>query len=210
MRYTMFTDHYGNLRGPWIWAIALGLVALLIFVSSQGGTSTGVSTTEALTLKFQQAPKQDINLPSFSLPNFGGLPKLPEGAGTALENLKDRVGSALPQGGSGTSGTYKTARLQIDITSATRTGDQVTVKGSLKNITSEKLDIPISMFSYRDSNGVAYSVGNSTTVPLGAGQSAPLDLGVPVPDDGRGLAMLVAFAPDETLEIPLLAKTPQE
>jgi hypothetical protein len=109
--YEMFTDPYGNLRGPWIWAITLGLVAVLIFVSNQGGSSTGASTSEALTLRFQQAPKQDINLPALSLPNFGGLPKLPEGAGNALENLRDRVGSALPQGGSGTAGTYKTARL---------------------------------------------------------------------------------------------------
>ena len=79
------------------------------------------------------------------------------------------------------------------------------MRGELKNIADQPLDVPATAFSFRDSAGIAYTLGGSGATTVQPGQTAPFDLSVPLPAE-RGLTLIVTLPPDPPIQQTLVVE----
>jgi hypothetical protein len=140
-------------------------------------------------------PRQPTLAP-FELPQVS-LPELPADAQATIAEMKEKLakGQAIPALTPEATGT----NLQVSIRDVRRNGQQIGVRGSVKNIGNEAIDITPGAFVFRDSLGVTYSTEGSGATTLQPGQQTPFDLTVPLPD-GRGLTLIVDIPPYAPLE----------
>jgi|SRR4051812_9761560 len=183
----------------WMGGILLALV--LILVSNRG---SGGLTNPVLIGRFVPHPT-DPGAPTaqaFQLPQVH-LPSLPPAVQDSLTRLRDRFA-----GGEGIPALTPVAngpRVKVEVSEVRRVGDQVQIKGDVVNISDISLTVPPGAFTFRDSGGVSYSTGGSAAITLAAGQTATLDLGVPLPN-GRGLTLILNVPPDPPLEQVLVVE----
>jgi|HigsolmetaAR201D_1030396.scaffolds.fasta_scaffold08883_3 hypothetical protein len=179
----------------WIGGLLLGL--LLIILSTQG---RGVNT-EALQREFAPDPNAPTPAP-FQLPIIS-LPELPAGMQQTLNNLRDRftAGQPIPA----LTPIAATPRVRVEVQTVTRSGEQVSIKGSITNISDAPLNIGLNAFSFRDSFGVSYAASGASTT-LAPGQSTTLELALPLPKD-RGLTLIFNLPPDPPVEQILMLET---
>jgi hypothetical protein len=179
----------------WIGGILLALA--LIVISTRGG---GVNSA-VLQRKFAPDPNAPTSAP-LQLPRID-LGRLPEGVRQTVASLRDRFagGEAVPALTPVASG----QRLRVEVGEVKRSGEQVRVSGTVSNVGTAALELPIDAFVFRDSAGVTYAAsGRGTT--LQPGQSTTLDLTVPLPE-GRGLTLIVTVPPDPPIEQILVVET---
>jgi hypothetical protein len=144
-----------------------------------------------------QAPDpSQPTLAPFELPQVS-LPELPADAQATIADMKEKLakGQAIPALTPEAIGT----NLQVNIRDVRRNGQQIGVRGSVKNIGNEAIDITPGAFVFRDSLGVTYSTEGSGATTLQPGMQTPFDLTVPLPD-GRGLTLIVDIPPYAPLE----------
>lgn len=97
----------------------------------------------------------------------------------------------------------ETPRIRVNVEALSRNGPNVQVTGTVTNISSAAVEVPVSAFELRDGNGGAYVAESSASARLQPGESTPLDLAVPLPA-GSGLLLTVQLPPDAPAEQPLL------
>lgn len=179
----------------WLWGTLVALV--LIALSSRGGF--GVAN-EALRQRFAAQPTPTGFDQPFVLHNldFSTLsPQLQDAARTLLDSLR-RNGAGRP-----VEPVAETPTLRIEVAEVRRTAEGVHVRGEVTNISRRQVRVPISAFELRDSAGVSYIAGDGVSSTLGPGQSTPLELTVPLPED-RGLLLITHLPPDPPVEQRLI------
>ena len=184
------------------WLIGVIVAVLLILIGQRVG---GGAENPVLVDTFRPDPT-DASKPTplgFELPQVD-LPQLPPDVQQALQGLKDKfaAGQAVPALTPEATG----VRVRVKVEQVKRQGSNVQVRGSLINIADQPLDVPASAFSFRDSAGIAYSLGGSATTTIKPGQSAPFDLSVPLPS-GRGVTLIVTLPPDLPIQQTLIVET---
>ena len=182
------------------WLIGVIVALILIFV----GQRLGGGANPVLVDTFRPDPT-DTSAPAppgFELPQVS-LPQLPAEAQQAIEDLRDRFasGEAVPALTPEATG----VRARIEVQEIKRQGDSVQVRGSVSNIADQPLQVPASAFSFRDSAGVAYTLGGSGITTVQPGQLAPFDLSVPLPE-GRGMTLIVELPPDPPIQQTLIVE----
>jgi hypothetical protein len=95
--------------------------------------------------------------------------------------------------------------VTITVRELNREGDQVSVRGSVRNGRSQPLTIGPEAFGFRDSAGTSYSTRGSAATELQPGQATDFDLTVPLPA-GRGLVLVLNLPPDPPIEQTLLVE----
>ncbi|NTW00429.1 MAG: hypothetical protein HGA19_03880 [Oscillochloris sp.] len=175
----------------WVWG---ALVALVLIVISNLGQPAG---NPALIQHFilQPTPVGIIQLPDL---DFSGL--APE-----LQAQARQLWQQIGIGGSGTpiQPVATTPRLRIEVHELRSSSGSLRVIGSITNISSADVNVPISAFELRDSVGASYIAGGGASATLRPGDSTPLELTVPLPS-GRGLMLITRLPPDPPAEQKLL------
>ncbi len=176
----------------WVWG---ALVALLLIIISSRGRLVG---NPALSQQFALQPTPDIALP---------LPDLQ--IGNLAPDLQAQAESLLRQIGMGNSGRpleplATTPRLRIEITELRPEESGLRVIGTVTNVSTTVVTVPISAFELRDSTGASYIAGGGASAPLQPGEHTPLELSVPLPP-GRGLLLITRLPPDPPAEQKLIA-----
>ncbi|NJN16532.1 MAG: hypothetical protein HC822_09780 [Oscillochloris sp.] len=180
----------------WFWG---ALVALLLIVLS-ARDNNGVQN-EALSQYFAAQPTPagitaDIDLPQLDMSNLS--PALRE----AAADLRRTIG--LGESGSPLEPSATTPRLRIEIAEIAPGEGGLVVRGTVTNISTEPVNVPISAFELRDSAGGSYVAGGGASANLQPGDNTPLELTVPLPP-GRGLLLVTNLPPDPPAEQRLLA-----
>jgi hypothetical protein len=203
-------DHRSSLT-PFALA-GLLLAVLLIFVSTrhQASSSTplqAVFAAQATQIDQGQGP---------------GVPAIPAGAtdaaGAAAVAAADAIATAseaakgwglpIPNPfGPKVIASGQTPRLRVEIFALEPADGEVKVVGEVRNISAEKLTVPISVFLLRDATGNEYAAGGSAKAELEPGASTPLELTVPVPP-GKALTLTVELPPDAPVVIVLQSYAP--
>lgn len=186
----------GSQPGPiWIWGILLAL--LLILLSTRGRF-----TPDETALQQQFAPQPTIPgaTPAPAQPPFN-LEELSPGVAQTIQDLWQGLagGGAVPA----LTPVAESGRLRVEINAIQRQGDTVTLRGQVTNISSTEVAVPLSAFMLRDTGGASYTAAAGRTVQLAPGESTPLDLDVPLPED-RGLVLTLNYPPDPAVEQILL------
>lgn len=185
-------NNYNNNQGHiWIWGLVLALALILI---SSGGRL--LDANPALEEHFAAQPTP----PGFELPqlDLGGLPPEVQQAAQRLQRQLG-MGQSVPA----LTPVAQGARLRTEISAVRRTADGVQVSGSVTNIGTSEVQVPVSAFELYDDTGMAYIADGGGAVRLAPGASTPLDLTAPLPE-GRGLLLRLALPPDPPVEQVLL------
>jgi hypothetical protein len=98
--------------------------------------------------------------------------------------------------------------VTVTVRDLSRVGDQVSVRGSVRNGRSAPLAIGPEAFGFRDSAGTSYTTQGSGATELQPGQETDFDLSVPLPE-GRGLILSLSIPPDPPIEQTLLVEVSQ-
>lgn len=186
----MHSDSSRNLP-IWVWG---ALVALALIILSSRGQLAG---NPALSQHFamQPTPVGGTQLPDLGIANLA--PELQEQA----RSLWQQIGlgsSGVPLQPSAT-----TPRLRVEVRELRPEAGGLKVLGSVTNISSDSVTVPISAFELRDSSGASYIAGGGASATLRPGESTPLELSVPLPT-GRGLLLITRLPPDPAVEQKLL------
>ncbi|PDV97617.1 hypothetical protein [Candidatus Chloroploca asiatica] len=184
----------------WIWGALLGLMLIVI---STGGRLMPGDNAALRQIFAAQPPGTGVGagadggdwLPSFDL---GSLPtELQQGARDLLTRL-----------GAGSSGRPVepiaiTPRLRVEVKELRPVADGIEVLGSITNLSSDDLLVPISAFELHDSTGTTYLAGGGASATLRSGESTSLELTVPLPE-GRGLLLITNLPPDPSVQQRLI------
>jgi hypothetical protein len=186
----------GSQPGPiWIWGILLAL--LLILLSTRGRF-----TPEESALQQQFAPQPTVPgaTPAPALPQFDL-----EGVSPGVAETVQDLWQGLAGGGQMPALTpmAENKRLRVEVNAIQRQGNTVQLRGQITNISSAEVAVPLSAFILRDTRGTSYTAAAGRTVQLAPGESTPLDLTVPLPED-RGLTLMLNLPPDPAVEQILL------
>ncbi|MBC8162134.1 MAG: hypothetical protein H7Z42_13055 [Roseiflexaceae bacterium] len=186
-----------------VWLLGVVAAIVLILVGQRVGGSIG---NQALTETFEQDPAAQAAPPGFELPKVD-LSSLPPEAQQAIQQVQERLNIgetvvALTPEASG-------IRARISVSEVKRSGGNLQVRGNLENIADQPLDVPASAFSFRDSAGIAYTLGGSGATTVQPGQTAPFELSVPLPAE-RGLTLIVTLPPDPAIQQTLVLETAGE
>ncbi len=127
--------------------------------------------------------------------------QLPESAKELIRQAQAKLGQG--QNAPVLTPIAQSARLEVEVREVRPTNNGVQVVGQVTNISTAAIDVPVSAFQFRDSVGNVYASSATTTTRLEVGASTPLDLGVPLAP-GRGLSLIVRFAPDPPIEQTLI------
>lgn len=130
-------------------------------------------------------------MPPFELPQIP-QPSLPPEVQSQLKGLQDRLtgGEAIPA----LTPSVQEQGVQIDVRELRRKGENVQVRGLIKNTGASKLTIPPDAFVFRDSAGVRYGTQGANGATLAPDEEVEFDLGVPLPE-GRGLSLILSIPP---------------
>jgi hypothetical protein len=178
----------------WLWG-ALAALALII-LSSRGRLAPG---NDALSQYFAAQPTPAGVVPS--LPSLG-LGSLPPELQAAARRLSQQLGAGA--GGAPIEPITQTARLRVEVRELQPGAGGLKVSGSVTNIGTAELQVPISAFELRDSSGASYIAGGGASATLRPGESTPLELTVPLPA-GRGLLLITSLPPDPPAQQRLVA-----
>lgn len=186
----------GRNNAPIPFWLAGVLLALLLIALSAGGRLLPENT--ALRDRFKLQPTSPAGTPIVSLPSLGQLP-------AQARELAERVRARF-QGGDAVPALTPVAasqRVRVDVANVSQTPGGVRVSGTITNISSAALDVPVRAFELHDSAGAIYASGAGGSVSLAPNASTPLDVTVPLPA-GRGLLLRVLLPPDPPIEQVLL------
>ncbi len=176
------------------WAIGIIGAAILIGIS----IFAQPVRTEMLRDQFARQPTPVLPLP--------GLPQL------ELQNLAPDIQIAAQEWwrqlaagnrGQAIDPVVNNQRLRVEVTALEPIAGGIRVKGTVTNLGSTDLLVPISAFELRDSSGESYRAPGTSSVVLPPGGATPLELSVPLPT-GRGLLLITHVPPDPPLEQRLL------
>ncbi len=175
----------------WFWGALLALA--LIGISMRGRF-----TLENPALEEQFAPRPTIagQAPSFGLPQLD-FQNLPDEVRDTARNIQQQLG--IGQSVPALTPVAQTQRLRVEMHNIRRTDIGVQLVGMVTNISNTDLDVPVSAFELRGSNGATYVAEGEASVRLAPGESAPLELTVPLPE-GHGLMLAIALPPDPPIE----------
>lgn len=179
----------------WVLGFIGGLILIVIVARSPLAPSS-----EQLQAQFAPRPGEGASVDLPPIPSLSELP--PE-----LQNVQ-ATAIALLGGGSQIPALTPTARhntLAVEITSLSRSAAGLRIRGSITNTGQQPRSISTTDLRFHDNGGQVYAAsGGSAT--LAPGESAPIDLTVPVPA-GSGLTLSLDLPPDPPLELVLLAQS---
>lgn len=177
--------------------VALGvLMALTLIVI--GGMNNGFGSPE-LARRFAAQPPAPGDL-TLNLPRIEA-PQAPPDLLRALDDLHKQLsgGRATPA----LTPTVAGPRIEVRVGDLRRTGDQIIVRGSVRNLGDREVTIPPGAFTFRDSRGVRYATGSSGGATLAPGAATDFEFTIPLPE-GRGLTLIVDLPPDPPIEQVLI------
>ncbi len=183
------------------WLIGVIVALVLILIGQRIGAG---SANPVLIEKFAPKPTDpNAPQPQFELPQVS-LPNLPPQLQRAVTDLRNRFagGEAVPA----LTPVANSVRVKIEVSTLQRNGENVQIRGTLSNIANQPIEVPSSAFSFRDSSGVVYTLGNSGGATIQPGESTPFDLAVPLPAD-RGLSLIFTLPPDAPIQQTLIVAT---
>ena len=183
----------------WLIGVLVALVLILI-----GQRYSGESANTVLEDQFRAQPAgTSAAPPDFSLPQVN-LPQLPPDAQKVVTGLRDRFasGAAVPALTPIASG----VRVRVEVQEFKRQGGDAKVRGVLTNIADKPITVPAGAFTFRDSAGIAYTLGGDGTTVVEPGKTTTFDLSVPLPPE-RGLTLIFTLAPDPPIQQTLIVAT---
>jgi hypothetical protein len=157
-------------------------------------------------LQRQFAPQPiDPSVPTlapFELPQVS-IPDVPPALRTTISDLTEQLasGKSIPALTPIATG----ARLQVTVRDLSQIGNTVSVRGSVRNTSTNRLTIAPEAFLFRDSTGVSYATVGSNPATLEPGEQTSFDLSVPLPK-GYGLTLIVSVPPDPPIEQILIVE----
>lgn len=171
------------------WGLVLGL-GLILFVVFTGGGFSKPELTALFTPDPNAPTAAPFQLPSLPVPDVlkNALAKLPKPGGGSSSQP-----ATAPAGGKHI--------LEVSVSTVTKESDHIQIKGGATNTSNSGIQISSDSIKFKDSKGVSYSMPIIKPVDVGPGQTAPLDLGVPIPPDAT--ATMIVVSSDGTYEIPL-------
>ncbi|MGQ9828307.1 MAG: hypothetical protein ACUVSW_10635 [Roseiflexus sp.] len=173
--------------------VSLGvLIALALIAFSNAGTGFG---SPELTRYFAAHPPDPAD-PPFDLPRIS-MPQAPPDLLHALEELQMRLSDGRTA--AALTPTVAGPRVEVRVSGLRRSGDQMIVSGSVRNLGNRDMTIPPSAFVFRDSRGTRYTTEASESVTLTPGEMAAFEFTIPLPPD-RGLTLMFDLPPDPPLE----------
>lgn len=178
----------------WVWGLVLGLG--LILLSTRGRFTTNET---ALQRHFAAQPAAPgIMLPQLDMGNLA-----PD-----IQRRVDEMQQIMRRGQPAPALTpvVQNQRVRVEIHHIRRVAAGVQIQGQVTNVGSAAVTVPIRAFELQDNTGTSYTSADTASVPLGPGESTPLDLTVPLPE-GRGLRLTVNLPPDPPLEQVLVVAT---
>lgn len=192
-----------NEQRPTLLFVALGVLIALALITI-GGMNNRSGMTE-LTRRFaaQSPAPNDLAL---DLPRIEA-PQAPPDLLRALDDLHKRLsgGQVAPA----LTPTVAGPRIEVRVSDLRRNGDQMVVRGSVRNPGDREVTIPPGAFTFRDSRGIRYATASSGGGALAPGATTDFEFTVPVPK-GRGLTLIVDLPPDPPLEQVLVLEVAGE
>lgn len=177
--------------------VALGvLLALALIVV--GGMNNGFGSPE-LARRFAAQPPDPGDL-MLNLPRIEA-PQAPPDLLRTLDDLHKRLAGG--QVAMALTPTAASPRIEVRVGDLHRSGDQMVVHGSVRNLGNREVTIPPGAFTFRDSRGVRYATSSSGGVTLAPGAATDFEFTIPLPE-GRGLTLIVDLPPDPPIEQVLL------
>jgi hypothetical protein len=177
--------------------VALGALIALALIAI-GGMNRNFGAPE-LTRRFAAQPPAPVDL-TLDLPQIEA-PQAPPDLLRALDDLHKRLTSG--QVAPALTPTAAGPRIEVRVSDLRRNGEQMIVRGSVRNLGDREVTIPPGAFTFRDSHGVRYATGASGGATLAPGVTTAFEFAVPLPD-GRGLTLIFDLPPDPPLEQVLL------
>jgi hypothetical protein len=178
--------------------VVVALVVILFTFQSRPPNNT--------ILQRQFAPQPiDPSVPTlapFELPQVS-IPDVPPALRTTISDLTEQLanGKSIPALTPIATG----ARLQVTVRDLSQIGNTVSVRGSVRNTSTNRLTISPEAFLFRDSMGVSYATVGSNPATLEPGEQTSFDLSVPLPK-GNGLTLIVSVPPDPPIEQILIVE----
>lgn len=180
----------------WAWGAIVGV--LLILISTRGHLLR--PENPSLSEFFAAQPTPEGYSPSFNPPqlDIAGLP-------AELQARARELLATLSAGGAGrpVEPAIESARVRVEVKELKRTDGGLQVVGTVTNISTGELQVPISAFELRDSTGASYVAGGGASATLRPAEQTPLELTVPLPE-GRGLLLITRLPPDPPVEQRLI------
>ncbi|MDZ4718100.1 MAG: hypothetical protein SH847_06475 [Roseiflexaceae bacterium] len=182
--------------------VVVGVVVALILI-----VVTFQSRPPNETILQRQFAPQPIDpsqptLAPFELPQVS-LPDVPPDVRTTISDLTQQLasGKSVPA----LTPTMAGPSVQITIQGLSRSGDTISVRGQVTNISKQRLTIAPEAFLFRDSTGISYATEGSNPATLQPGEQTSFDLSVPLPE-GRGLTLILTVPPDPPIEQTLMVE----
>lgn len=183
------------------------IAGLLIALVLVGTFFLNPPNQAALSRQFVARPPSagDSTLDAIDLPQVY-LPDLPSDAQTKISDLTEQLakGQATPALTPEAAG----LNIRVKVRDIRRSGDRVSIRGSVVNTGAAPLQVAPAAFVFRDSSGVSYATEGTGATTLASGAETPFDLTVPLPQ-GRGLTLIVDLPPDPPLEQVLIVELRQ-
>ncbi len=180
-------------QGLPIWAWGALVALALIILSSRGHLFGNPALNQHFAL--QPTPAGGAQLPDLGIGSLA-----PD-----LQNTARKLWHQIGLGGSGTpiEPVAITPRMRVTVGELRPVGGSLKVIGSVTNIGTTDMQVPISAFELRDSAGASYIAGGGASTTLRPGESTPLELTVSLPI-GRGLMLITRLPPDPPTQQKLL------
>jgi hypothetical protein len=180
-------------QGLPIWAWGALVALALIILSSRGHLFENPALSQHFAL--QPTPVGGVQLPDLGIGSLA-----PD-----LQNAARKLWHQIGLGGSGTpiEPVAITPRMRVTVRELQPAGGSLKVIGSVTNIGTTDVQVPISAFELRDSAGASYIAGGGASTTLRPGESTPLELTVSLPT-GRGLMLITRLPPDPPTQQKLL------
>ncbi|MCG8348340.1 MAG: hypothetical protein MI924_11240 [Chloroflexales bacterium] len=177
----------------WLWGVLLA--AFLIFLSARGRLPTDNPALQQHFASQPAAASPDLALPQLDLSS------LPSEIQSVAQNVQRQLG--MGQSVPALTPVAQNQRLRVEVSAVQLTAEGVRISGTVTNISTTDLQVPIQAFELRDSTGTLYATSGNAQVRLAPGTDTPLDLTIPMPE-GRGLMLRLNFPPDPPIEQILL------
>jgi hypothetical protein len=182
--------------------VAVGvLLALVLIVVTFRSSPPNESV---LSRRFAPQPVDPLKptLSPFELPQVS-LPDLPPDAQTRISDLTEQLagGRSIPALTPVATG----PGLRVSVEALRRSGERVSVRGTLANTGQSPIRVAPESFLFRDSAGVSYTTEGSGSTQLAPGETTSFDLSIPLPAQ-RGLTLIVDIPPEPPLEQTLIVE----